>query len=210
MFRCLAVRTALIAALTAYNTSLGAIAVVDFESLPVGPPGFGRSAGDSVGQIIPSLGQDGVQVSVEVFYGPGSFTDWFLAEVHGAGTDFFATKHMYLNNISLGFDLTGVGFSVNQLTIDYREGGGVDNFSVNGGAIIELPALTSLPVNIAPGVTATADSDSITLSGPVSRFLIGGQELAIDNIIATPEPTCLALLGVGGLALLRRVRRSRP
>ncbi|MDO8629321.1 MAG: PEP-CTERM sorting domain-containing protein, partial [Phycisphaerales bacterium] len=63
---------------------------------------------------------------------------------------------------------------------------------------------------IAPGVTASADSDSITLSGSVSRFLIGGQELAIDNIIAVPEPTCLALLGIGGLVLLRRVRRSRP
>lgn len=199
------VRPALAAVLIGCAVSLGASAEVDFESLPVGVR-FGGSDGNFAGQIIPSLGQDGVQVSVENFR-TDSFTGFFLAEVHGGGTDLFATKHMYLDNISLGFDLTGVGFPVNQLTIDYHEFGGVDNFSVNGGPVIELPALTSLPVNIAPGVTASADSDSITLSGSVSRFLIGGQELVIDNIIATPEPTCFALLGVGGLALLRRVRQ---
>jgi hypothetical protein len=210
MFRFDVVRSALAAVLVSYATSLGVEAQVNFNS-PSPPAGtaYGAGSGNSAGQIIPGLGQDGIKVSVENFFA-GSFTGLYRAEVHGGGTDNFATKHMYLDNISLGFDLAGVGFPVNQLTIEYHEFGGVDNFSVNGGAVIELPALTSLPVNIAPGVTASADIDSITLSGTVSRFLIGGQELAIDNIIATPEPTCLALVGVGGLALLRRIHRSRP
>lgn len=208
MFRFGVVRSALAAVLIGCAASLGASAEVDFNSLSVGSA-FGAGAGNSPGQIIPSLGQAGINVSVENFRA-GSYTNLFLAVVHDTGSDMFPTRHMYLDNISLGFDLTGVGFPVNQLTVDYHEFGGVDNFSVNGGAVIELPALTSLPVNIAPGVTASADSDSITLSGSVSRFLIGGQELAIDNIIATPEPTCLALLGVGGLVLLRRVRKSTP
>lgn len=210
MFRFDVVRSALAVVLTSYATSLGVLAQVDFNS-PSPPVGtaFGAGSGNSAGEIIPSLGQAGINVTVENFH-TGSFTGLFRAEVHAPSTDFFATKHMYLDNIGLGFDFAGVGFSVNQVTIDYHEFGGVDNFSVNGGAVIELPELTSLPVNIAPGVTASADSDSITLSGSVARFLIGGQELAIDNIIATPEPTCLALLGVGGLALFRRIRRSRP
>jgi hypothetical protein len=210
MFRFDVVRSALAVVLMSYATSRGVEARVDFNS-PSPPIGtaFGAGAGNSSGEIIPSLGQAGINVSVETFL--AFSVPWlFRAEVHGGATDMFATKHMYLDNISLGFDLAGVGFPVNEVTIDYHDGGGVDNFSVNGEPVIELPALTSLPVNIAPGVTAFADSDSITLSGSVSRFLIGGQELAIDNIIATPEPTCLALLGVGGLALLRRVRRSRP
>ena len=208
MFRFFAVRIALTAALTACTMSFGALARVNFESpsLPVGAA-FGNSVGNSAGQTIPGLGQDGIQVSVERFQ-TGAYTDLFRTEVHGPSTDLFATKHMYLDNINLGFNLAGVGFPVSHVTIDYHEFGGVDNFSVNGGPIIELPALTSLSPNVAPGVTASVGSDSITLFGPVSRFLIGGQELAVDNITAVPEPTCLALLGVGGFALVRTIRRS--
>ena len=213
MFRAIAVRTALICALTVCSASFGAIARVNFESpsLIVGT-GFGSSAGNSAGQVIPSLGLDGtqpsgIQVSLESFHF-GSFTGLYRAEVHAPGTDFMATKHMYLDNINLGFNFAGVGFPVNQVTIDYREFGGVDNFSVNGGPLIELPAMTNLSPNVAPGVIASVGSDSITLIGPVSRFVIGGQELAVDNIVAVPEPTCLALLGVGGFALIGAMRRS--
>ncbi len=174
---------------------------VTFETLAIGQT-YGNGV-QSPGEVI--FSQDGIHVSVETFR-TGTFEDLNLAEINGPGTDLFATRHASFDNINFGFDLTGVA-PINDVTIDYHEFGGVNNFSVNGGPLLELPAMTSMPANVAPGVTASVDGDSIHLSGLVSRFVIGGQELAIDNIVAVPEPTCLAILAAGlGTGLLRRRR----
>lgn len=174
---------------------------VDFETLNIGQT-FG-GATHSVGQLL--FTQDGIQVTGQT-YQTGAFTDFNLATIRAPGTDMFATKHAWMDNINFNFDLSGLGF-INSVSIEYREFGGVNNFSVNGGAVLELPAMTSMPVNVAPGVTATVDNDSIHLSGVVTSFLIGGQELAIDNIIAVPEPTSLILLAAGfGAGVFRRRR----
>ncbi len=195
---------ALVLALMVVNCSLARAAQVDFETLATGTP-FGDSFGYLPGQI--AFTQDGIVVTVETFR-TGSFTALHLAQVQDGGLNSFATRHMSLDNINLGFDVSNLGFPVNRVTIEYHEFGGADNFSVNGGALIELPALTSLPINVGSGVTAAVDSSSITLNGAISRFVIGGQELAIDNIIAVPEPATLALLLGGGISLLRRTKRS--
>lgn len=174
-------------------------AQVNFETLAVGQT-FG-SGSHSPGQFL--FSQDGINVTGQT-YQTGLFSDFNLATIHGPGTDLFATNHVWFDNINFGFDLSGIG-PINSVSIEYHEFGGVNNFSVNGGAILELPAMTSMPINVAPGVTATVDSDSIQLSGIVTTFLIGGQELAVDNIVAVPEPTCLALLVAGlGAGMLRR------
>lgn len=189
---------AVIAGLTLASAAAAA-AQVNFETLTTGQT-FG-SATNTPGEVV--FTQEGIDVSVETFQF-GEFQDMNLATINGPGTDLFATKHVFFDNINFGFDLTGVA-PINDVTIEYHEFGGVNNFSVNGGSILELPAMTSMPMNVAPGVTATVDEDSIHLSGPISSFLIGGQELAIDNVVAIPEPTCLVLLAVGlGAGLLRR------
>lgn len=176
-------------------------AQVNFETLTTGQT-FGNAT-NIPGEVV--FTQEGIDVSVETFH-TGSFEDMNLATINGPGTDLFATKHVFFDNINFGFDLSGVA-PINDVTIEYHEFGGVNNFSVNGGAILELPAMTSMPVNVAPGVTATVDEDSIHLSGPISSFLIGGQELAIDNVVAIPEPTCLILLAAGlGAGIFQRRR----
>ncbi len=174
---------------------------VNFETLSVGQT-FG-SPTNSPGTVL--FSQDGINVTGQTFH-TGTFSDFFRAQINGPGTDSFATKHVAFNNINFGFDLSGVG-PVNSVSIDYHEFGGVNNFSVNGGPILELPAMTAIPANVAPGVTATVDSDSILLSGVITSFLIGGQELAVDNVVAVPEPTCLVLLAAGLSAGLLRRRR---
>lgn len=174
-------------------------AQVNFETLATGTT-FGEAT-NSPGELL--FTQEGINVTGETFHF-GSFSDFFEASINAPGEDLFSTKHVFFNNINFGFDLSGVG-PIDSVDIEYHEFGGTNNFSVNGGPILELPAMTAMPTNVAPGVTATVDSDSIHLSGVVTSFLIGGQELAIDNVVAVPEPTCLLLLASGlGAALLRR------
>lgn len=174
---------------------------VNFETLATGQT-FGGGAQVPGGFL---FAQEGIQVTGETFR-TGTFEDFNLATIRAPGTDSFASKHVFFDNINFGFDLTGVA-PVSDVTIEYHEFGGVNNFSVNGGLILELSSMTSMPANVAPGVTASVDADSIHLSGPVSSFLIGGQELAVDNIVAVPEPTCLALLAAGlGAGYIRRRR----
>jgi hypothetical protein len=176
-------------------------AVVDFETLNIGQT-FG-GATHTPGQ--PLFTQNGIDVTGQT-YQTGTFSDFNLATIRAPGTDLFTTKHVWLDNINFAFDLSGLGL-INSVSIEYREFGGVNNFAVNGGSILELPAMTSMPMNVAPGVMAMVDDESIHLTGVVTSFLIGGQELAVDNIVAVPEPACLTLLALGlGAGLLRRRR----
>ena len=112
-----------------------------------------------------------------------------------------------LNNISVRFDMTDLPYDVYTITLEYRELGGNDNFSVNDGTLFQLEALDELPASVAPGVTANVLNDMILLVGNVDAFQIGGQELAIDTIVAIPEPTT-ALLLLAGFASLGRTRRA--
>jgi len=179
---------------------------VDFETVPVGTQ-WGQAFGNSPGEVV--LTQDSIDMSVEQFF-LGTFTGFNLAEVGGVYSEFFPTTHLALNNISVRFDFASLGFDVTEVTLDYQEFGGTDNFAVNGGTIFELAAMTNLPFDVAPGVTASVTTDQVNLVGDIDSFLIGGQELGIDNITAIPEPATLALLGLGTAALLaRRTRRTR-
>jgi len=180
-------------------------AKVDFETVPLGTS-FGGTFGNNPGDVV--LTQDGINMSVENFH-LNTFTGFFKAQVGGQYDDAFPTTPLSMDNINAKFDFSGLGFAVTQVTLEYAEFGGGNNFAVNGGPIVEIAPLSSLSPDVAPGVTAVADDHSITLTGPISSFLIGGQELAIDNIVAVPEPATVALLAVSGLAmgLHRRFRR---
>ena len=173
---------------------------VEFESVPVGTK-YGGDFGHVPGQVV--LTEDGIKMSVEQFF-LQQFTGFFQAEVIGPADD----HELAIDNLSVMFDLTGAGFKVNSVTLGYVDLGGDNNFAVNGGAILQLAEITDIPMNIAPGVTALVDGDSITLTGEIDRVLIGGQELSIDTIVAIPEPTSLVLLGAGGVLALRRRRRG--
>jgi len=174
-------------------------ATMEFESVPVGTK-YGGDFGNVPGQVV--LTENGIKMSVEQFFFQ-QFTGFFTAEVTGPAND----HELAIDNINVLFDLTALPFNVSSLTLQYSELGGEDNFAVNGGSILQLPNLTNVPVNVAPGVTALVDGGRITLTGDIDRVLIGGQELSVDTVVAVPEPTSLLLLGTGGALLLRRLRR---
>lgn len=183
-------------------TSSADTAQIDFETVPLGTV-YG-APNDSPSDVV--LSQDGIDMSVEQFR-LGTFVGFFRAEIGGAYGVFFPTTPIGLNNISLQFDFADVGFDVNLVTVDYLEFGGMSNFSVNGLPPFELASLDDIPTNVGSGITASVAGNVITLSGDIDRFLVGGQEIALDNIIAIPEPTTLILMGYAGVVLLARRRR---
>lgn len=203
MDRLSACAISLLLGLVLATSSTSVAATVDFDGVPMGTR-FGGAYGQSPGDIV--LTQDGIDVSVEEFF-LGSFTGFVRAEVGGQYAQSFPTPALDLDNISVRFDLSNLGFVATQVTLEYAEFGGSDNFSVNGAPIHTVAALTDLPAIVAPGVNAFVSEDTITLVGVVDSFQIGGQELAIDTIVAVPEPATVGLLGIGAATLMLRRRR---
>jgi len=182
----------------------GSPAVVDFDdpSSLLFPSPYGQAFGNTPGQVV--ISQNGINMSLDIFLSDPSPAGFFKAEIDGPLKDSFPTNPLELDNISAMFDFSAVGFSVTQVTLDFEKLGGTENFAVNGGGVLQRINLPDLPANIAPGVTASVIDGTVTLSGPISSFLIGGQELAIDNVTAVPEPSSLLLLFGGAIAVFRR------
>lgn len=180
--------------------------------------GASGSSPNSPGQVV--YEEDGIAMSVEEFLLGGS-SFFVAAEIGGRFSPIFPTPVLELSNISTQFDLTGAGFDVDLFTLEFFEMSVVQNFSVNGQTIRELSSLielNNLAVEVAPGVVASVNIgpiiagelnglltiQTVTSDAAITRVLVGGQELLIDNIVAVPEPTCALLLGAGVVALWRR------
>ena len=185
--------------------STGLCAVMDFESAPAGTL-YGGAAGDDPDDVV--FSEDGITMTVKRFF-LGELDGFYDAQIGGRHEDLFPTNALALTNISVLFDFANVGFDVTEVTFEYRELGGASNFAVNNGTISQLASLALIPADVAPGVTATVADYVVTLTGEVDNFLVGGQELYIDNIVAIPEPTGLLLLAAGGVWLARHRRRKR-
>jgi hypothetical protein len=182
---------------------IGHAATLDFESVPPGTA-YGTHYGNLPGETV--LSQDGIDMYLEHFM-LDSFIGFNRAEVGGRYDDWFSTTPLELDNISVGFDFSGVGFDVTRVTLEFQEFGGSNSFAVNGSTSLALPSGKNR-LEIAPDVFAYAEDGFLVLAGRVDRFEVGGQELSIDNLIALPEPTAAVLVGLGAAWFLRR-RRSR-
>ncbi len=199
-----------IAAAAPATTSL-AQSTMDFEGVAAGTV-FGGMAvpPDMPGDLV--LTQDGIDMSIE-FYMLGGFPDFFAAEVGANQVPGLPTQSLSLDNISVAFDFSDVGFEVGLVTLDFQDFGGTSNFSVNGSAPHIISPLSDLPVNVAPGVTAEVVESTVRLIANegtnITSVGVGGQELFIDNIVAVvPEPTTLILFALGMGSLLRRRPRG--
>ena len=165
-------------------------ACVDFGP-PQPPLGTTWSApAQTPGQQV--LVQSGIPVRVETFQHAAG-TAFNLARVEAAPAGFGAGHVTRLNNISLELDFTGLAFTPQTVTAEWRSLGGTENLSANGAAPWVGP-ITGAPAAIAPGVTLQLTSapvpggfqGSLTLKGSVQEMRIGGQELWLDRVCATP------------------------
>lgn len=202
------------AALAAGSAQGAATVTFEADVVPFGQK-YGQAFGQSPGD--PVLTQARIEMSVQNFY-DGPFTGFVRAEVGGRYLPFFESTPLELNAISVAFDFTDLLFTVDTVTFEVREFSPGSNFSVNGATPFELDRLGDIPAIVAQGITATLLPDPqhverITLAShdgtPIDRFLIGGYELAIDNVAAVPEPATFGLLALAGAAAMRRGRPRR-
>lgn len=194
--------------------------VVDFNGLTPGTK-YGDSFGNNPGDTF--FTENGVDVVGRTFeLSSPSFTAFNRAEVGNAVNGGTATlpQPLSYDNISTAFQFPSSfgGNPPTQVSFQFQEFGGESNFAVNGSAIQEPAGLINLNGATIGGASVSVTQSPITggvegvvtVSGTeIDSLLFGGQEVAIDNVEAVPEPASLALLGVGGLALLKRRRHAR-
>lgn len=170
---------------------------VDFNSLAIGECYGGgcalphKNPGDRIAV------QNLIHVSVNEFFllSTPLPTAFNFVMVKSGGPRSAQREVMWLNNISLEFDFTGLHFRVREVSFIYADLGGYENLWVNNMKIIvgEMTAAHAPPgvtVNFnrtsrLGTVTITTQYDPETRTAePIRRFRVGGQRLLLDDVCA--------------------------
>ena len=186
----------LVAILLAQNANA---TVIDFEDTTLG-------ATYNVGG---SFTTSGVVVTAgEFFWLPSGSTTTGQAVIQSGGSAGGTGYEVWTNNINLSFDF---GLPCEGLSLQYNDDGGNINLRINGIlANVEDFALLPATLGGTSVFTTPGNLGAMFVIGTINSFEIGGQELAIDNVVASlvPEPATLMLLGAGALWVSTRKRRS--
>ena len=199
------IRTALVGVLAgtvfASASHAGVFDTLEFEDLT---PGDTFNTGSAITT-------QGVDINLEEFFffpeGSGSQTMGFAQVVSpnnaGAGNGIFA------NNTNLNFDFPLFPQSV--ITFAYSNDGGNINLTLNGvraneGFFLDLDGATVGGVDVSIATArGIADRGTVTLTGVINSFSVGGQEFTIDDVrYQIPTPGAGALLAIGALTMRRR------
>ena len=159
-----------------------------------------------------SFTSSGALITAEQYYhsGGGSTTSGYAA-VETGGVAGGAGNELRTNNINLRFDF---GAPLDGLALEYGYQGGNVNVEING-VLANVADMMAVPTTLGGTDVFTFDSSGsdghlFVVGGQINSFAIGGQELVIDNIVASviPEPATVALLGIGGVLAFTRRKRS--
>lgn len=131
-----------------------------------------------------SFSSNGTTVTTSAFqWAGGTWTPAGFAEVDDRNLSGGDGYDLEVNNITLGFDFGG---TVDGLRMLYRDYGGNINLTINGD-FRNIPDLDPLHGQLVGGVLVEVLASPtgfgvLRVTGSVSSFSIGGQELWIDNI----------------------------
>jgi len=169
--------------------SMAGQACVTFKDLTLHAE-IGTPSGLTPGAL--AFTEDGVSVSVEHFEwttGPGTMDFFVVME----SPDFGDGQFVFVNNINLVFDFTGLGFRPQRVTLHFRDQGGNENISINDDPSPPLADdITAFPsplggVNFVISPLSTVNPQGVgdaEFRGTVDTLLIGGQELSLDDVCA--------------------------
>ena len=154
---------------------------VDFESLTIGEE-FGNGY-NTQGDVI--FTENGIPVTVEYFEWTGGGGTFGTCQVIDGTGSFGTGKAMWTNNVNLGFDFTGLGYTPNRVMFDFTDSGGNENISVNGSTIYAGELIGApMPPGVAISMVNMGTYWHAILSGEILSLVVGGQEFSLDNICA--------------------------
>ncbi|MBK8492320.1 MAG: T9SS type A sorting domain-containing protein [Saprospirales bacterium] len=173
---------------------------LDFEEIPIGTI-YSAATGFAPGDLI--FTEESVDVSVGAFDLGNGDTTFGSTVALDVPPNFTIGNGVVLvtNNMNLSFDFSGVSGPLLGIAFGFLDGGGLENFSVNGGDLFVVESFSELPAVVAPGVMAQViflpgvvpPVGTVILSGNVTSLTVGGQELVLDNfcfLIEEPNPDC--------------------
>lgn len=177
------------AASVSAGPSVAGQACVTFNHLTLGAE-IGTPSGLAPGGL--AFTEAGVPVSVEQFERvPGGLTMDFFVVMESP--DFGNGQFVFVNNVNLVFDFTGLGFRPQRVLLHLRDQGGNENIAINGDPSPPLADdITGFPsslggVNFVIGPLTTVSPLGVgdaEFRGTIDQLLIGGQELSLDDVCA--------------------------
>jgi len=167
---------------------------VDFEQFPAGLL-FGPIVGISPGDVI--LGEEGLSVSLEEISLSNGQIEFQNASINDDNFGGLEGNYFFMGNNSVLLDFSTAEGAVQEVCFDFVDGGGEENFSVNGSPVTITQDFSEIADLDIPGVTITVSSGgtsnlsgSVCLSGNIESLLVGGQELGIDNVCFGTNTDC--------------------
>ncbi len=156
------------------------VACLDFDDLALGSSYSVPNTFTSGGATIQTHGFE---------WGNGGTTTGGFAEVYNGGLAGGPGNELMVNNINLAFDF---GSSIDGLKLQFGEYGGNLNIEINGGfrnfddfQDIHGATIGGVAVSVPTGGFGN-DTGTLELSGEITDFIIGGQELFIDTVCPNP------------------------
>ncbi|MCG8329386.1 MAG: T9SS type A sorting domain-containing protein [Chitinophagales bacterium] len=172
------------------------ITCVDFNQFPAGLL-IGPALGLDPGEVI--LGEEGLNVTIEeILYSNGN-TGFGNATVNNDGWFGLDGNYIFMGNNSLMLNFSAAGGAVQEVCFDFVDGGGEENFAVNGSPVSVVQDFDEILGLTFPNASVTITelnnpggiiSGVVCVTGVIESLLVGGQEFGVDNVCFGTNTDC--------------------